>query len=223
MTQRERDSSASTPAVRRARIADATPPAPLAARAEHLSGELHAFRHDAMSRQEILRQRAEALAHAESLNELAAHDGQHIVCFRAGETLYGVELRQLREIRPIEHFATVPNTPRFLLGLIQVHGDITPVIDLVEFFGSRRAEALPSPTVVLVIEADGQSLGLACDDLLDVRPLSIGDVVAVPAAVNLTEREVARGLTRDRTLILDGEILLHHPRLAVGQVAAGAT
>lgn len=199
---------------------DATPPTPLSRRAEHLSGELHAFRHDTLSRQEILRQRAEVLAQSASLNELSSHDGQHIVCYRAGETVYGVELRQLREIRPIEHFATVPNTPRFLLGLIQVHGDITPVIDLVEFFGFRRAEALPKPTVVLVIESQGQSLGLACDDLLDVRPLSIGDIVAVPAAVNVTEREVARGVTRDRTLILDGDILLHHPRLSVGIAGA---
>jgi len=156
------------------------------------------------------------LAQPATLANLTGTDGQHIVCFRAGDSSYGVELRQLREIRPVERIATVPNTPRFLQGLMQVHGEITPVIDLVEFFGFRRAEALPSPTVVLVVARESDLLGIACDDLRDVRPLTADDVVSVPAAVNATEREIARGVTKDRTLILDGDALLTHPRLSVG-------
>jgi len=185
---------------------------------------LNAFSLDRDRQQSILEARARLLAQPVELAALTAHDTAQIVCFRCGASTYGLELDHLSDIRVVERIAVIPNTPRFVLGLVQVHGDITAVIDLVDFFGFRRTEALPRPTSVLVVESNGRSIGLACDELFDVQSLREVDVVPVPDAVNRTEREIARGIAPipeigidHRALVLDGQALVTHPRLRIGQ------
>lgn len=185
---------------------------------------LSAFSLDEDRKREILDQRAAMLARPAELSALLAHELGQIVCFRCGESFYGLELHHLSDIRIVERIAVIPNTPRFVLGLVQVHGDITAVIDLVTFFGFRRPEALPRPTTVLVSEVSGRSIAIACDELLDVQSLKEVDVVPVPAAVNRTEREVCRGIApvpdlavEGKALIIDAQALVGHPRVRVGQ------
>lgn len=180
------------------------------------SGELLAFRRDPAAVARILRERGEALAQPATFAGDISDTSDQIICFRCGESSYGAELHQLREIRTVDSIAVVPCTPRFMLGLIQVHGDITPVVDLVEFFGFRRTEPLPRPMTVLVLDVERHSVGLAADELFDVRPLRKGKLLPVPATLNKTEREVTRGLTSDRTMVLAGDALVLHQRLRVG-------
>jgi len=178
---------------------------------------LVAFRQDATKRAQLLKERAAQLARPAELAEIEALEAnRQMIRFRAGESYYGLDLSQLCEIRKVESIATVPCTPRYLLGLIQVHGDVTPVIDLVEFFNFRRTEALPQPTTVLVIEATRDRIGLAVDELEEVHHLNERQLKSVPLILGVTEQESASGVMGDGTVVLDAEALSRHPRLSVG-------
>ena len=159
--------------------------------------------------QTILEERASTLSIAS--DGLDEHEVEDVVIFRASESRYGAQLSVLREIRVVESIARIPCSPDFVLGLIQVHGEVTAVIDLVGFFGARRTEPLPTPTTVLVLEAGGQTIGLACDELFDVEPLP-QSLAAPPAALNRNELDVTLGLAGE-TLILDAASIITHPRL----------
>ncbi|OIP33330.1 MAG: hypothetical protein AUK47_19280 [Deltaproteobacteria bacterium CG2_30_63_29] len=181
------------------------------------SGEIHAFRLGPEAKRKLLDERAELLARpANFSDQLTDRDVYHFVAARVGETQYCVDLKHLKEIRIVEKIAVIPCTPKFLLGLVQVHGEISAVVDLVEFFGFRRTEALPQPTTLLIIESRGYTLALAVDQLFDVQPIGQSEVGTVPATVSRTEREVMRGITSSKSLLLDVDALVTHPRLAVG-------
>lgn len=181
------------------------------------SREIQAFRLDSVGKQRVLDERASLLARpANFTDQFADHDVYHFVSVRVGETQYCVDLKHLKEIRIVEKIAVIPCTPKFLLGLVQVHGEISAVVDLVEFFGFRRTEALPQPTTLLIIESRGYTLALAVDQLFDVQTIGQSEMGIVPATVSRTEREVMRGITITKSLLLDVDALVTHPRLAIG-------
>lgn len=175
---------------------------------------LRAFAQDESESDKVLRERATTLAQPANFTDLDSHStGKQQVRFRCGTSHYSLELSAMREIRKVDRTAQVPCTPRYILGLIQVHGAITPVIDLVEFFGLRRPENLVFPLMIIVLEVKDYHLGLAVDDIEEVHSLSTSDIKPFPVAVGTVEREIARGVTADRTVVLNPDALIHHPRL----------
>lgn len=167
---------------------------------------------------QVLRERALTLARPAEFANIEAHQvGRQLIQFRAGESYYGIELSSLREILKASYIASIPCTPRFILGLIQVHGEITVAIDLVDFFGFRRTGQLPSPTTILVVEVNGSRLGIAVDELEDVRPLDNAQIKPTPAILSAVEQETTLGVVADGTVILDAEALTSHSRLRVSK------
>ena len=180
--------------------------------AERIGSRLMAFELDEATRQRILAERAQALSLPPVLSGVLEDDeSAQVVCFRCGESRYGIPLVNLKKIQQVQHVAVVPCTPKFVLGLVEVHREVAAVIDLVAFFGFRRTAPLGSPLVVLVVKEGELTLGLACDELLDV--VTPSGVQPLPATMSRTEREVAVGITLDKLVVLDAKALVGHARL----------
>ncbi len=175
-----------------------------------------AFRKDAKRQREILRERAIQLSQPVVLADLLEESAWQIVCFRAGETTYAVPLGELRDIQRVDHLATVPCSPKFVLGLVQVHREITAVIDLVDFLGFRRSVPILQPATVVVVTSAERSLGIYCDELYDVIALSEHELIHPPATLAPIELDITRGLTADRIVVLDAPALVQHRQLTLG-------
>jgi len=121
----------------------------------------------------ILHQRAQALAmplSAEPEPEL------EVIEFLLGEEHYGIASSAVREVLALTDLARVPCTPPFVLGIINVRGEIVSVIDLKKFF------ALPGQDItdlnrVLLLEGRGMLFGILADRLLGVRPQELSEVI----------------------------------------------
>ncbi|MDP2572585.1 chemotaxis protein CheW [Vibrio penaeicida] len=99
----------------------------------------------------------------------------------AGE-LYGIDIRDVEEIRVWERPTPIPRSPDFVKGVINLRGMIVPVVDLRVRFGIGDCAYLPT-TVVLVlrcVSTDTERLmGLVVDAVSDV--VSQGDKELTPA------------------------------------------
>jgi purine-binding chemotaxis protein CheW len=176
------------------------------------------FEYDEASRKRVLEERARSLSQASlSLDEAEDDAFGQVVCFRCGESNYGVPLTYLKKIQTVTQAAVVPCTPKFVLGLIEVHREIVVAVDLVLFLGHRRLIALTSPYTLLVIRVGEHSLGLVCDELFDVIAAPPQRLRVLPATVGRTEREVAAGyLVEEKLMVLDAAALVSHQRLRTG-------
>ena len=58
-----------------------------------------------------------------------------VVCFTIGDESYGIDIRQVREIRAWSATTSLPNTPEFVMGVINLRGTIVPILDLRARFG----------------------------------------------------------------------------------------
>jgi len=97
---------------------------------------------------------------------------------KGGGTCFGVPQRLVREIVPARRVTRLPGAPEAVRGLLNVRGALVTVLDLAAHFAVGRCETPDAPVVIAVTE--GRTLGLLVDDVLEVAPLSEGDVL--PAA-----------------------------------------
>jgi chemotaxis signal transduction protein len=77
-----------------------------------------------------------------------------------GDDRYGLDLLDVREVVPEPALTPLPGAPRAVLGVINLRGDVVPVLDTASLLGLR---ALEHVAFVSVAEADGGPAGLATD------------------------------------------------------------
>lgn len=104
--------------------------------------------------------------------------GEKFIVFSIGETFYGIAAREVTEvIRPIAA-AALPNVPRWIFGIINLRGEIVPVIDLQILWEENCVAAGKSKFIVIRPEADFSetAIAFAVDRLGEIVSLSAGEI-----------------------------------------------
>lgn len=103
---------------------------------------------------DILRQRADSLAAEQA--ETADEKREDVLLFSLGEESYGVRIGQVREIYNEYAITPIPCVPDFIVGVINIRGEIVSVTDLSKLMGAGGAAATASegeqPLVIVVAE-----------------------------------------------------------------------
>ncbi len=104
-----------------------------------------------------------------------------LVVFRLGPESYGLRLHEVREIVMVGQITPVPRAPQFVEGVINLRGEVMPVVDLRTRFGLERVEAT-SVSRILITAIGGVFTGLVVDAVEEVRPVEM-DRFGPPPAV----------------------------------------
>jgi purine-binding chemotaxis protein CheW len=108
-----------------------------------------------------------------------AESGSELVAFRIGEQEFCIDIMAVREIRGWTQATPVPHAPAYVKGLINLRGTVLSVIDLAVRFGFEPRE--PSArSVVIVVEVNGQLVGLLVDAVSDILATSLDSVQPTP-------------------------------------------
>jgi purine-binding chemotaxis protein CheW len=152
-------------------------------------------------RERILRERAERLACPQELPG-SALAGDGIVVFRIGAERYGLPLSRMVEIISRPLCAAVPGAPDRLAGVIQVRGEIRPVLDLAQALRVQRNEP-PERHSVLLVRGSGREFGVRVDEVEDIRVLTENERGPAPAGAGRV-----MWMTPDGTGVLNADMLL---------------
>lgn len=104
--------------------------------------------------------------------------------FTIGHEYYGLELSQTREIIEYDGITEVPLMPNFLRGVINLRGEVVPVIDLAVRLG-RKSIAIQKRTCIIVVELESNEqnhvLGLLADAVSEVIDLDDENIEDAPS------------------------------------------
>ena len=167
----------------------------------------------------ILRERALALA-AEpgAIQDLA--ESIEVVEFSLAHERYAVESAYVREVYPLEYLTPLPCTPAFVLGIVNLRGEIVSVIDLRKFFDLAQT-GLPDLNKIIVLESGNMIFGLLADAILGVRRLPLAEIQpSLPTLTGIREKYL-KGITAERTVILDAAKLLADEDIVVQEQMGG--
>jgi purine-binding chemotaxis protein CheW len=162
---------------------------------------------------EILRARAQALARPPERAEVA-ESSLELLEFRLARESYALETRYVREVYPLKNLTPVPCTPPFVLGIVNVRGRITPVIDIKKFFDLPDKGLTDLHRIILVRGRDLE-FGLLADVIVGVR--TIPEESLQPSLPTLTgiRADYLKGVTAERLVVLDLDRILTDPKIIV--------
>lgn len=166
-----------------------------------------------VERQQILKERAKSLA-IEAATEDAGEEKIEIVEFMLSGERYGIESPYIREVYPLKEFTPLPCTPAFVLGLINIRGQVLSVVDIGRFFELPR-QGVTDLNRVIVLNSGTLEFGILADDILGMRRVSIQDVQESLPTLTGIRAEYLKGVTPDRLTVLDAGKILADKKLIV--------
>jgi purine-binding chemotaxis protein CheW len=163
----------------------------------------------------VMEERARDLARVAPRAPLAA-EVLEVVTFGLANERYAVETRHVREVVRFADFTPVPGAPDFLVGLINLRGEVLAVFDLRRSFGVA-ASAPTDLARVIVLGNERAECGVLADAVHEVTVLRIDEVHEPPGSVAGAGRDYLRGVTAGALIVLDGAALLGDDRLFIDQ------
>lgn len=124
------------------------------------------------------------------------------VTFRLDNETYGVNVMQVQEVLRYSEIAPVPGAPSYVLGIINLRGNVVTVIDTRQHFGLPPAE-VDDNTRVVIIEVDKQVVGILVDSVAEVVYLRQSEIETAPNVGNADAAKFIQGVCNK-----NGELLI---------------
>ena len=124
------------------------------------------------------------------------------VTFRLDNETYGINVMQVQEVLRYTEIAPVPGAPSYVLGIINLRGNVVTVIDTRQRFGLDSADVTDN-TRIEIIEADKQVVGIIIDSMAEVVYLRQSEVETAPNVGNDESAKFIQGVCNK-----NGELLI---------------
>ncbi|MFQ3610560.1 MAG: chemotaxis protein CheW [Fimbriimonadales bacterium] len=138
-----------------------------------------------------------------SENTVQDQNTNKYLVFQIGGETYGVPLLQVQEIRTYTPATRVPNAPPYVLGVMNLRGNIIAVIDARTRFGLPPVPD-EEETVVVVAQVQGKIFGLRLDSVSDVMDIPESAIQPTPPIASEATQKFLSGVVQsdDRVVIL---------------------
>ncbi|NLX76807.1 MAG: chemotaxis protein CheW [Clostridiaceae bacterium] len=128
---------------------------------------------------------------------------KQFVVFLIDSDEYGADINKVTIIERMLNVTRVPKTPPYIKGVVNLRGDVIPMMDLRTRFGLPEKEA-DDDTRIIIVEVDGISYGIIVDSVLEVLQIDESDIENVSGFSNINAdyvNGVAKSDTRLITLL----------------------
>lgn len=133
------------------------------------------------------------------------------VGFYIGEDEYALYIHKVREIYPMTEIRKIPKAPQFVEGVINLRGQIIPIIDLRKRFDMAPNESRQTAKI-LIVELEKNQVGMIVDNVSEVMRFYVDEIEKAPAMFSASiDSQYIQGVAKlDNKLIilLDIEKLL---------------
>ncbi len=134
---------------------------------------------------------------AESASDLVLQ----YVTFRLAQETYGINVMMVQEVLRYSEIAPVPGAPDYVLGIINLRGNVVTVIDTRQRFGLDASDVSDS-TRIMIIEADQQVVGIMVDSVAEVVYLKQSEIETAPNVGNEETGKFIQGVCNKNNELL---------------------
>lgn len=138
--------------------------------------------------------------------------------FELGRMKYAIELPKIREILTYpDNITTLPNTSRWVKGLINLRGEVVPILDVRIRFKTGEPIYNSNTAVIAVITEDKRMIGLVVDKVDDVQRLDTSTLAPVSDMGSAIPSKYLKGFVRlnnnQMLVVMDIESVVHKDEL----------
>ncbi len=120
---------------------------------------------------------------------------EQLVTFKVDQEIYGLEILKIQEIVRLPVITRLPKTSSFIKGVINLRGNIVPVIDLRDKFGLPQKK-YTKMTRAIVVEIKAKNIALIVDEVSQVLRINMSEISEAPSLVSNIAKEFIKGVAR---------------------------
>ncbi|MBU2621850.1 MAG: chemotaxis protein CheW [Proteobacteria bacterium] len=161
----------------------------------------------------------------QAIGVMSDREGKYLTFALAGEE-YGISILKIKEIIGMMPITTIPQTPQFVKGVINLRGKVIPVVDLRLRFGMERIN-YTERTCIIVVEISGGSgtvmIGIVVDSVSEVLNIKGGDIEETPTFGTKLETDYILGMAKAQggvKILLDIDRVLSRDEVTLMEKAA---
>ncbi len=121
-------------------------------------------------------------------DENVGNKHRQCVTFRLDDEIYGINVMLVQEVLRVTDIAPVPGAPGYVVGIINLRGNVVTVIDTRMRFGLSPRE-MDDATRIVIIETEKQTVGMVVDSVSEVVNIYSNEIESAP---NVGNDETAR-------------------------------
>ncbi|ALS22398.1 chemotaxis protein CheW [Paenibacillus naphthalenovorans] len=94
-------------------------------------------------------------------------DEEQLVAFKMDNEEYGIKIKEVQEINRMTEVTQIPRAPHYINGIVNLRGNIIPVLDLRKFFGLSK-KGMTDATRIIIVDSAGVKTGIIVDSVSEV-------------------------------------------------------
>jgi len=161
----------------------------------------------------------------QAASALASREGKYLT-FAVADEEYGIGILKVKEIIGMMAITTVPRTPVYVKGVINLRGKVIPVVDLRSKFGMEAAE-YTERTCIIVVEISSEQqkilMGIVVDSVSEVLNIRAGEIEEAPNFGSRLDTDYILGMAKTNggvKILLDiDKVLSREEMTALDKVA----
>ena len=125
------------------------------------------------------------------------------VTYQLEDETYGINVMQVQEVLRITEIAPVPGAPSYVLGIINLRGNVVTVIDTRSRFGLMPKDSNDDQSRIIIVEVNGNVIGMLVDSVAEVVYLHQSEIDSVPIVNNDDSSRFIQGVcSREEQLLI---------------------
>ena len=162
----------------------------------------------------ILKERARKIAGRKNNENQIIGEYISVVEFLLAPEIYAFEDKYVTEVLSLKEITTIPGTPAFVMGVINLRGRIISVINLKVLF-KLKERGLTELNKVILLKNDIMEFGIVVDSIIGNKTISINSLSPVPLTLDNIGIEYITGVVPDGLILLNAENLLSSKQIIV--------
>jgi len=134
-------------------------------------------------------------------SQIQEFETKQFIVFSLGEERFGIDSLKITTIDRMKTITRVPKTPDYIKGVINLRGDIIPVMDLRAKFNLPLAEETEE-TRIIILKLEEVSIGVIVDQVLQTIQLGNDSIENASSLINSSDSDYIFGIGK-----VDGEIV----------------
>jgi len=134
------------------------------------------------------------------------HETRQYLTFKLGDEVFGIDVAKVREVLDFTTITKVPRTPDFMSGVINLRGNVVPVVDLRLCFEMSKTEKTVNTCIVVVeviLEGESTIIGALADSVEEVIDLEPDQIEPAPKIGTQIRTDFIKGMgKRDAQFIM---------------------
>ena len=143
-------------------------------------------------------------------NKVDVENSINLVTFKLGNNEYAIDIMQAKEIIKMEKITLIPNAPDYVEGVINLRGNIIPIVDLKKRFNLDENEGEKN-TGIIIVKIDDVDMGIIIDAISKVVSIATSNIQPPPPMLSGIGQKYIKGVAKleDKLLVvLDLEKLI---------------